>query len=153
MTIDMLPDDVLVEIFKFYVSIRYWPNSTPRNTWHTLVHVCRRWRHVVFASPRHLNIRLEYDGDRSMSEVLDTWPAVLPVMLLSNPGLRRLQTWQWELWLNLAIALESEHHNRICRIQILNIANSRWERFAVAMQKSFSRLTHLDISVVDGDVV
>jgi len=46
MSIDMLTDDVLVEIF-FCVNIRDIPSL--RNRWHVLVHVCRRWRYVVFA--------------------------------------------------------------------------------------------------------
>jgi len=79
MTIDILPDDVLVEIF-FYVNIKV-PNL--RNPWHVLVHVCRRWRYLVFASPRQLNLQIEYEGHRPMSEALDPWP-VLPVLLRSS---------------------------------------------------------------------
>jgi len=73
--IDKLPDDVLVEIF-LYVNGR-------RNQWHTLVHVCHGWRYLVFASPRFLNLQLEYRGYRPMSEALDAWP-VLPISLISD---------------------------------------------------------------------
>jgi len=66
----MLHDDVLLEIFNFYVHINYPTWDTPRNTWHALVHVCRRWRYIVFASPRRLNLRLVYGGRGPMSEVL-----------------------------------------------------------------------------------
>jgi F-box-like len=45
----MLPDDVLLEIFDFYVNKdkdKYYKNEI--EAWQTLVHVCRRWRSVVF---------------------------------------------------------------------------------------------------------
>ena len=84
MRIDVLPDDVLVEIF-FYVNNGdgQWDWDSVANPWHALVHVCRRWRCLVFGSPRRLNLRLEYEGRRPISEVLDAWP-VLPILLLSR---------------------------------------------------------------------
>ncbi|KAI0292174.1 hypothetical protein BC826DRAFT_1105663 [Russula brevipes] len=54
-TIDKLPDDVLIEIFDFYLDKKniVWPRDWDRSVdeWHTLVHVCKKWRNVVFASP------------------------------------------------------------------------------------------------------
>ncbi|KAH9954659.1 hypothetical protein BC827DRAFT_1386711 [Russula dissimulans] len=132
-TIDKLPDDVLGEIF-FQVNIRDL-NSDIRNQWHTLVHVCRRWRYLIFASPRHLDLRLEYYGRRPMSEVLDAWPA-LPISLV--PSFGRSIKWSG----NMVTALESEHSNRICEIDI-GVADSDWERFTEAMQKPFPELTLL----------
>jgi len=140
----MLPDDVLVEIF-FYVNIvpifdLDWDGrSVPvKNPWLALVHVCRRWRYLVLASPRRLNLRLEYSGHGSISEVLDGWPA-LPIILKDELGD------SYQRWDNLVAALESEHYNRICEIQIFNITNSRWERFAAAMQKPFPELIFLEV--------
>ncbi|KAI9512456.1 hypothetical protein F5148DRAFT_1373160 [Russula earlei] len=134
-TINTLPDDVLVEIFHFCVIVdtSYWGNWT--NEWHTLVHVCQRWRHVVFASPRRLNLRLEYTGQRPISEMLDVWP-VLPV------AIRRLFNFS-SSWGYLAGALESEDHHRICQIDLPDIPTSEWERFSAAMQKPFPELTFL----------
>ena len=83
MTIDTLPDEVVVEIFDFYIIVNDRGSYTPLNTWHVLVHVCRRWRYLVFASPRRLNLRLAYHGHRPISEVLDAWP-VLPITLISR---------------------------------------------------------------------
>jgi hypothetical protein len=57
----MLPDDVLLEIFDFYVDedLREYDFSKHVvEEWQTLVHVCRRWRRVVFRSPCRLNLRL-----------------------------------------------------------------------------------------------
>ncbi|KAI0292163.1 hypothetical protein BC826DRAFT_1020352, partial [Russula brevipes] len=75
--IEMLPDDVLLEIFDFYLNDEN--SHGPRNVdkWHTLVHVCRRWRNVVFASPSRLDLRLLCRKDRPLA-MLDIWPA-LPI--------------------------------------------------------------------------
>src|SRR5712672_2563621 len=124
MTIDVLPDDVLVEIF-FYVNLRGW-DLEMQNSWHALVHVCRRWRYLVFASPRRLNLQLGYHGHGSMSEVLDAWP-VLPVMLIS--GLAD----SYQRWCNWVAALESEHYHRICEIRISGMTHLRWGGFIAAM--------------------
>ena len=48
-TIDMLPDVALLEIFDFY------EDEIRIEAWHTLVQVCRKWRNLVFGSPRRLN--------------------------------------------------------------------------------------------------
>jgi len=141
--IGVLPDDVLVEIFNFYVKIRtfrYWKFPL-RNTWHTLVHVCCRWRYLLFSSPHYLNLQLEYAGHRPMSEALNDWP-VLPVILTSYPGGYSSSNEKWD---NLVAALESEQYNRICEIEIVDMTYSRLERFAAAMQKPFPELTRLEV--------
>ncbi|KAI9443681.1 hypothetical protein F5148DRAFT_1379821 [Russula earlei] len=135
-TINTLPDDVLLEIFHFYVD-----QDKRTNGWHTLVHVCQRWRHVVFASPRRLNLRLEYAGKRPVSEMLDVWPA-LPVVIDHGSDL----SYSWK---NIAVALESEHRHRICKIDLWDIPTSEWRRLAAAMQKPFPELTSLQFRVQD----
>jgi hypothetical protein len=143
MTIDMLPDDALVEIFNFHINGQHW--DPRQNAWRPLVRVCRRWRYLVFASPRHLNLRLVYYGLRPMSKMLDAWP-VLPVILVSNeiPGHSKFD----QRWENRVAALESEHYDRICEI-IVSVVDSHWKKFAAAMQKSFPQLTHLHVWVCD----
>ncbi|KAI9455743.1 hypothetical protein F5148DRAFT_386959 [Russula earlei] len=138
--INTLSDDVLLEIFDLYVN--YLLIQT--NGWHTLVHVCQRWRHVVFASPRRLNLRLEYTGKRPMSEMLDVWP-ILPVVISYGSDLST----SWE---NVAVALESEHRHRICQINLRNIPTSAWKRLAAAMQKPFPELSHLVFWAKDNTV-
>jgi hypothetical protein len=61
--IDVLPDDVLLGIFGFHVEIMMsldlsFSGKMGIEAWQSLVHVCRRWRSLVLASPRHLNMRL-----------------------------------------------------------------------------------------------
>ena len=72
-TIAKLPNEVLLSVFAFYL------DTSPRS-WHRLVHVCRRWRHVIFASPRGLRLRLYCTYGAPVSEALDLWPA-LPIVL------------------------------------------------------------------------
>ncbi|KAI0270310.1 hypothetical protein BGY98DRAFT_264905 [Russula aff. rugulosa BPL654] len=90
-TIDVLPDDVLLTIFDFYVvryqdldldEVTFSGEDTKKriDSWQSLVHVCRRWRGLVFASPRRLDLQLYYDPTRSARRTLDVWPA-LPLLI------------------------------------------------------------------------
>ena len=44
------------------------------HVWHMLVHVCRRWRTVVFAPQRRLGLKRRFSDRRSVKEMLDIWP-------------------------------------------------------------------------------
>jgi len=99
-TIDILPDDALLYVFDFYLA-----GASEVEAWHVLVHVCRRWRIIVFGSPRRLNLQIEciLFGDK-----LDIWPT-LPIVISSSiyPG-------------NCYRKVEAilEHHDRVCRIEL-----------------------------------
>ncbi|KAH9990650.1 hypothetical protein BJV74DRAFT_421498 [Russula compacta] len=61
LTIDDIPDEVLLEIFdsyrQFFIKAR--PNVWNRRLkWFKLIHVCKRWRRIVFASSTRLNLHL-----------------------------------------------------------------------------------------------
>ena len=75
-SIDVLPDDVLLEIFDFFTkSVEGFIEE-----WQILVHVCRRWRSLVFGSPRRLKLRL-FCSDRKLArDMLDVWPP-LPLVI------------------------------------------------------------------------
>ncbi|KAH9047231.1 hypothetical protein EDB84DRAFT_525790 [Lactarius hengduanensis] len=72
-TIRKLPDEVLLNIFRYYL------NASPR-FWPRLVHVCRKWRRIVFASRRALHLRLFCTHGTPVLETLDCWPA-LPIVV------------------------------------------------------------------------
>lgn len=78
-----LPDNVLLEIFSLYVDCAAGPYE---DAWHTLVHICRRWRYVVFASPRRLDLQLRCTIKRSAQKMLDVWPA-LPIAIEFRSGI------------------------------------------------------------------
>jgi hypothetical protein len=86
-TVETLPDDVLLNIFKLFVNAMELDGSaSASDEWHLLVHVCRRWRYLAFTSPRHLNLQLlcKIPG-RSVEEMLDIWPQ-LPVYVEAIGG-------------------------------------------------------------------
>jgi hypothetical protein len=55
-TIDILPGDVLLIIFDYYVAEA--DEDQEYEEWQKLVHVCQKWRYVVFGSPLRLNLRI-----------------------------------------------------------------------------------------------
>src|SRR5713226_2340495 len=82
--IDVLPDDILLEIFDFYVKESLQRGTkTEVEKWHSLVHVCRRWRRIVFRSPRRLNLQLVCTPNTPSRDTLDVWPA-LPLVIVGN---------------------------------------------------------------------
>ena len=86
----MLPDDVLLEIFAFYVNedsdqgldqgLYHEVFKKAIEVWQTLVHVCQRWRSVVFGSPGRLNLRLVCTPETPARDTLDVWPS-LPLLI------------------------------------------------------------------------
>jgi hypothetical protein len=138
--IDVLPDDVLLEIFSFYLA------EGRSKTWHTLVHICRRWRSIVFASPRRLDLRiLCTTGIRAtLKEMLDIWP-ILPIEIRANG--RALEQSRGEGADIIVAALE--HSDRVCQISFEYLPSSLWDRIAAVTREPFPALTELYIFAAD----
>ncbi|KAI0251494.1 hypothetical protein BJV78DRAFT_421815 [Lactifluus subvellereus] len=66
------------DIFDFYREGEFWMLGRWPWPWHRLVHVCQRWRYLVFASPLHLNLCLRCTSRTPARETLDVWPP-LPI--------------------------------------------------------------------------
>jgi F-box-like len=110
-TIGSLPDDVLLEIFYQVFMARDsldFPLQCQWN-WHELVHVCRRWRSVIFSSPRHLELRLVCTPESPVRKLLDIWPP-LPLTVCLKSYTRKDQAD------DLIAALE--RHDRVHSIHI-----------------------------------
>ena len=142
----MLPDDILIAIFlaildEYRDKIEETEMVASMKAWQTLVHVCRRWRSVVFGSPRHLNLRLVCTHRTSASDTLVVWPALpLVVCALSSLG-RRIERVD-----NIVALLERS--NRVHHIDLSShamISNLPLETVLAAMQVPFPELTHLTI--------
>jgi hypothetical protein len=129
---DMLPDVALLEIFHFYVDQDPWITE-----WHTLVHVCRKWRNVVFGSPRRLDLRLWCNANTPVRERLDVWPH-LPIAVEGHGD------GKWGVD-NFIAALK--HNDRISQIRIWSVLSLQMENVLAAMQQPFPALTHLMLTL------
>jgi hypothetical protein len=127
-TIDILPEDVLLEIFDHYVDPTRKEDRL--ETWCTLVHVCRKWQNVVLESPLRLNLRISCHPATPVREKLDIWPA-LPVALQQCDDFWRPE---WDVVDNVAAAGEQNH--RICQIGLWGVTISQMEEILAGMHKS-----------------
>ena len=132
-----LPDVVLLEIFDFYFVEVY--DVYDVDDWHTLVHVCRRWRNVVFSSPRRLHLQLLCKPGRPVTEMLDIWPK-LPIFVLyddtSYPVVKETD--------NVISALKLK--GSVSRIDLtVSSSPATWEKFAAVMQDPFPMLEDLSL--------
>jgi hypothetical protein len=136
--IDFLPDEVLLEIFDFCPDTSTHPPSKQRiEAWQSLVHVCQRWRSIVFGSPRRLNLRLVCTAKMRLRDMLDIWPP-LPLVIQSGLFHGNRPTGRAD---NIVAALE--RRDRVHRIELRPINSSSWELFLAAMQEPFPELTYL----------
>ena len=136
-SIDIFPNDVLLEIFDFYViEERYVKRDI--EAWQTLLHVCRQWRSVVFGSPRRLNLRLycETEAQTPLRDTLDVWPA-LPLIIQGSAN-------RPEKWDNILAALERS--GRVRRVYLMDISSWHLENVSTAMQRPFPELICLCLS-------
>jgi F-box-like len=130
MTIDVLPDDVLLEIF----SLCGEANRFDLSWWKTYVHVCRRWRQVIFASPLHLRLVLDCNPKSPVRRSLNIWPP-LPIVIRYSV---RDSCGESE-----ETMAAFEHHGHVSEISIYCPMSSEWKKFAMAMLGPFPALTSL----------
>ena len=145
MTIDMLPDDVLLGIFDFYRSNHDYTRYTIWK-WHLLVHVCRRWRQIVFASPHHLNLQLLCTDGTPVRKNLGIWPA-LPIVIDYRRFRRSIRPKGED---NVIAALQ--HPDRVCVVG-LDVTRLQLEKMATVIQEPFPVLTCLNISSKGGNAM
>jgi hypothetical protein len=138
--VDVIPDDVLLVVFDFYVnqhsaedlSLHDKPIKKEIEAWQLLVHVCRRWRSLVFGSPHRLNLRLVCTAETPARDTLDVWPA-LPLLIWDRAYLT-------EGFSNIIPILERS--DRVCQINLC-IPPSELEKVSAAMQEPLPELTGL----------
>jgi hypothetical protein len=138
-TIGTLPDDVLLEIFKSYLEEPF------RYAWCTLAKVCQRWRHVIAASPRYLDLQIICTTGDPVRDLMSEWPA-LPIAILHSGELYRPGV---EIMDNIIAALK--HNNRVFEIKLSDVPSWQLERLVAAMQEPFPELTSLVISAAEND--
>ena len=140
-TIGKLSDYILLTIFRYYL------DASPRN-WPKLVHICRRWRRITFASQRSLHLRLFCTSGAPVLETLSVWPA-LPIVVQyggspssnSNPPVPPVP----EDEDNIVAALKQ--FDRVHSI-ILNVTKPLLEKLS-AIRRPFSELENLTLQYDD----
>ena len=109
--------------------------------WQSLVHVCRRWRVLIFESPHRLNLRLLCTHKTPTRGKLNVWPA-LPLFI--HGAMTSTQHLD-----NIIVALEQS--NRVCQVDLFLTA-WRLEKVLATMQVPFPELTDLRL-FSDGETV
>ena len=135
-SIDGLPNDVLLAIFDSYLREEDLHSEEPTQAWQSLIHVCRRWRRVVFDSPRRLDLRLCCTDSTRSRDMLNIWPA-LPIIIMGDEyfSARSVD--------NIAAALEFS--DRVREINLTISESFVWDIFLAAMLQPFPELTYLSL--------
>ena len=116
-----LSNDVLLCIFLFlrprcpYLPSSLRPKSSLTWAWHRLAHVCRRWRYLIFTSPRRLGLGLVASKKRR-GTTLDLWPPLPISIYYDSPWTPSLEDEQ-------DVITTLEHSDRIFEIK-LTISNT-----------------------------
>ena len=137
-TISVLPDVALLEIFDFYVH-GTWEGP---NAWHKLVHVCQKWRNIAFGSPGRLGLQLHCTAGTPVMKTLDVWPP-LPIVIdviASSFWLPIGKVDTDYVTENIIAALK--HNNRVCQLSLSSIP---LEEVLATMQQPFPALTLLHL--------
>src|SRR5258707_1806620 len=110
--------------------------------WYSLVHVCRRWRSIVFGSPQRLDLQLFCTPKTLSKATPDVWPA-LPLIIAGTMALTSGMD-------NIVVALR--HSNRVCHVNLLEAPAGlrQMEKVLAAMQVPFPELTELRLLSFDG---
>lgn len=139
-TINILSDDVLLEIFDSFREIPFYYSFRVQVvwSWQSLVHVCRRWRQIIFESPHRLNLQILCTEKSPVKKNLRIWPT-LPIVIKYNYTGRSLRPAGIG---NVLAALRQP--NRVCHVE-LNVTSSMLEKMVALLQEPFPELTHIDI--------
>ena len=131
--IDVLPDDVLLAIFDFCIARVGYQDKREIEAWQSLVHVCQRWRTLVFQSARRLNLQLYLTPQTPTKDKLDVWPA-LPLLIRGNMDLSSTD--------NVIAALGQRS-----RVHEINLCLAGWkvDEVLAPMQVPFPELTDLQL--------
>ena len=109
--------------------------------WKNLTDVCRRWREIIFASPRFLDLQLKCTGRTPTRRSLDIWP---PFPIAISEYRSELDDKGQD---NIIAALE--HHDRVIQIHLESFEIFPAETFSALSQKPFPVLTRLNLKTYD----
>jgi len=104
--------------------------------WNTLVHVCRRWRQLIFASPRSLRLTLVCNPRTPVGKLLDIWP---PFPISVRHDAQDLNGKNENTIATLKL------RDRVCEISINSRTGSVLKRLTAEMLESFPALASLSL--------
>jgi F-box-like len=138
-TIEILPDDILLEVFDFY---RLHAERVSRGgpwKWQCLAHVCRRWRYILSTSPRRLNLRIILKSRAHMKSIIDSWPEFPIVIRYRGPKSQKMKTKGVN---NIIDALH--YPDRICEVDLVATSSVLGSLIRL-LEKSFMALKSIRI--------
>lgn len=144
--IDKLPDDVLLEIFDAHRIRQSGISDCSGWQWDRLVHVCRRWRQIIFASPLRLCVRLHCTNlnEIHVQKFLGCWPAfpIIVDYVSGRPkGIFPVEAPDDDDDVLTAV----EHSDRVHQLD-LHIREPQLAKLATVLQKPFPVLKKLRLS-------
>ena len=135
-TINILPDEIFLEIFFICLHdpfMDFFEHS--KREWQRLVHVCRRWRQIIYASPRYLDLLL-YCSKGTFIRNLSCWPA-FPITI----NYFSLDPEDEDDVVSLL-----QHSDRVRKINLpVHLTDSQLRKVVLAMQEPFPLLTQLEL--------
>jgi len=146
--IDILPDDALLQIFDF-CGVGHNPLQSPFRPvldWRRLIHVCRRWRQIIFSSPCRLDLYLLCKQGTPVRKNLGLWPA-FPIVVHYADYPHRISSHDED---NIIAALE--HPDRVRRLKI-PVTSSLLDKVATMAPEPFPVLTQLWLVAEYGSVL
>ncbi|KAH9169304.1 hypothetical protein EDB89DRAFT_2244767 [Lactarius sanguifluus] len=141
--IDVLPDNVFLDIFEFCLrdsTMTELGVIQHMRKWQILVHVCQRWRRIVFASPLRLDLHLSCSYGTPVRRNLGSWPITLPLAIDYPSSLSRLTHRDED-----SIIFALKRTSRVHRIDI-HVPGLLSRNVADVMRRSFPVLTHLHLA-------
>ncbi|KAH9172773.1 CHAT domain-containing protein [Lactarius sanguifluus] len=146
--IETLPQEILLEIFDVYRldSLKHSQLGGRPWAWHRLAHVCQRWRDIIFASSRYLDLKVFCTYGTPVREILSSSLLNLPIIVRYGgfPGSSLLTADDED-----GIIALLDHPSRICEVQLTTTA-PLLEMAAAPMQQPFSVLEYLHLSTRTG---
>ena len=106
--------------------------------WQSLVHVCWRWRSVVFGSPRLLDLQLVCSSKTPARDTVEVWPALPLVIQDYHCVASRMD-------IIISLLKRSDLVHRTIGINLWNVPSMQLENISEAMQVPFPELTHLEL--------
>jgi hypothetical protein len=137
----MLPDHALLEIFDFYRI-----NRSRIQWWSLPVHICRRWRQIIFESPLRLNLQILCTHLTPVKKYLGIWPA-FPIVIDYPPRMPTTTRADNVEKNNIIAALKHPSRISFIRLHVFGIYGTLAKNILKAMEEPFPVLTHLEIDL------